>query len=118
MRTLFRYVSMLIIVLSVASCGGGGGGGGGGGTATGTATLSWTAPTLNDNGTALTDLAGFKVHYGTSPGAHPLTIDAGNVTTIQVASLAAGHTYYFVVTAYNAAGIESDPSNEGSKTIP
>jgi hypothetical protein len=115
MRTLFRYVSMLIIVLSVASCGGGGGGGG---VTTGTATLSWTAPTLNDNGTALTDLAGFKIHYGTSPGVHPLTIDAGNVTTIQVASLTTGHTYYFVVTAYNTAGIESDPSNEGSKTIP
>src|SRR3954462_14236068 len=32
----------------------------------GTAALTWTAPTKNSNGSTLTDLAGFKVVYGTS----------------------------------------------------
>ena len=28
-------------------------------------TLNWTAPTTNTDGTALTDLAGYKIYYGT-----------------------------------------------------
>ena len=35
-------------------------------TGTGTATLSWTAPTQNTDDSALTDLAGFRVYYGSS----------------------------------------------------
>jgi fibronectin type 3 domain-containing protein len=83
----------------------------------GTATLAWTAPETNTDGSLLTDLAGFKVHYGTTSGYHPQTIDVGAVTTYQVANLSAGATYYFVVTAYNQAGVESDPSSEVSKMI-
>ena len=38
-----------------------------GGTGTGSATLSWTAPALNSDGSQLTDLAGYHIYYGTSP---------------------------------------------------
>jgi hypothetical protein len=31
---------------------------------TGNATLSWTAPSENSDGSALTDLGGFKIYYG------------------------------------------------------
>lgn len=119
MRTLFRYLSALLIVLCVAACGGGGGGGGGSAAPTGSATLDWVAPTQNDNGTTLTDLAGFKVHYGTSPGTYTQTITVPNAAavTYTVTALPAGATYYFVVTAFNAAGVESNPSNEASKAI-
>src|SRR5581483_2849230 len=33
----------------------------------GSATVKWTAPTLNTDGSALTNLAGYYVKYGTSP---------------------------------------------------
>src|SRR5580698_8272340 len=35
------------------------------GPATGSATLSWTVPTENTNGTPLTNLAGYHIYYGT-----------------------------------------------------
>jgi Putative Ig domain len=38
-------------------------------TANGSAALSWTAPTQNTDGSALTDLAGYRVYHGTSPSA-------------------------------------------------
>lgn len=84
----------------------------------GEATLSWTAPTTNVDGTALTDLAGYKVYYGTSSGTYDTTVDAGNVSTINIINLTEKETYYFAVTAYDTAGNESSYSNEVSKTIP
>jgi len=118
MKKFVVDIHVLFMVLCIVSCGGGGGGGSSAsGAATGTATLKWSAPTTNADGSQLTDLAGFKIHYGTAPGSHPQTIDVGNVTTYQVENLPKGATYYFVITAYNQAGVESDPSNEASKTL-
>ena len=62
------------------------------------------------------DLAGYKVYYGTVSGSYGTTITVGNQTTYTVTGLPAG-TYYFVVTAYNTAGIESGFSNEVSTII-
>ncbi len=84
---------------------------------TGSATLSWDAPTTNTDGTPLTNLAGYKIYYGTSSGNYTRIIDVGNVTTSVINNLAPG-TYYFTTTAYDASGIESDYSNEVSKTLP
>ena len=86
----------------------------------GSASLSWDAPTLNEDGSALKDLAGYKVYMSNKT---PVTASNSTMTDVglknlhTVSKLAPG-TYYFVVTAYNASGIESAPSNEGSKTIP
>jgi len=63
-------------------------------------------------------VAGFRVHYGASSGQYTQTDDVGNATTATISGLSAGETYYFVVTAYNAAGDESAPSNEISSTTP
>jgi hypothetical protein len=57
------------------------------------------------------------LYYGTSSGSYPQIINVGNTTTITVPNLAAGQTYYFVVTAYNTVGIESAPSNQTSVTV-
>ena len=84
--------------------------------ASGNATLTWDAPTTNADGTALTDLAGYKVYYGTASGSYTTTIDAGNVTTYTVGNLFSG-TYYFAATAYDTSGNESSYSNEVSKII-
>jgi hypothetical protein len=116
MKNFYRLVPLLFIILFLVSCGGGGGSVP---VPTGTATLAWTPPTTNDNGTSIgTSLAGFKVHYGTSSGLYTSTIVISSPTaTNYTATLPAGATYYFVVTAYNTSGIESVPSNEASKKI-
>ena len=84
----------------------------------GSATLSWTAPTQNEDGTQLTDLAGFKLYWGTTPGTYSNSaiIDNPSVTTFVVENLAPG-TYEFVATAYNAAGTESRFSTTATKVI-
>lgn len=83
----------------------------------GSAALSWTAPTTNSDGTSLTDLAGFKVYYGTTSGNYSTVINVGNVTSYTVTGLTDGVTYYFTGTAYNTSGVESDFTTEISKTI-
>jgi len=84
----------------------------------GTANLSWTAPTQNTDGSALTDLAGYRVYHGTSPDALNQMIQVSDpaATTYAFSQLASG-THYFAVTAYTSAGVESALSGVGSKTI-
>jgi PKD repeat protein len=59
-----------------------------------------------------TDLAGYRLHYGTASGNYPQVVDVGDVTGYEVVGLEDGVTYYFAVTAYNTAGNQSDYSNE------
>ncbi len=83
----------------------------------GQVSLSWDAPTTNEDGTPLTDLAGYKIYYGTSSGTYTQNVNVGNVATYTVSSLTDGLTYYFAVKAYDTASSESRYSNEVSKTI-
>lgn len=62
------------------------------------------------------DLAGYIIYYGLAPGTYTNQTDVGNVTNRTVTNLVAGATYYFVATAYNMSGLESDYSNEVSWT--
>ena len=84
----------------------------------GQATLSWNPPTQNDDGSSLTDLAAYRIYYGTSAGVYPnqIYIDNPGITTYVVENLPPS-TYYFVSTAINASGIESGFSNVATKTI-
>lgn len=86
------------------------------GDSSGTATLAWSAPTTNADGTPLTTLAGYKVYYGTTPGAYTSLV-VGDVNSYQINGLTKGQTYYFTVTAYDTYGIESDYAPEASKVI-
>jgi hypothetical protein len=81
-----------------------------------TATLTWAAPTTNVDGTPLTDLAGYKIYYGTEPGVYT-SVDVGKVTTYVVTGLTKGQIYYFTVTDYDTNGIESDFSVVASKLL-
>ncbi len=87
--------------------------------ATGSATLEWSDPTKNTNGSALTDLAGIHIYYGTSESAmnHEITVSSTSETSYTISGLAAG-TWYFGATAYTTAGMQSALSEIGSKTIP
>jgi hypothetical protein len=84
----------------------------------GGATLSWEAPTTNTNGTSLTDLAGYRIYYGTSPEqlSHALKIGTIGLQTYVIDDLEPG-TWYFAVMAVAANGAESKLSNVVVKTI-
>ena len=86
--------------------------------ADGSITLSWTAPTQNEDGSALTDLAGYKIYYGTSSGnySNQIRIDGVGMTT-QVVNNLTPDTYYFVATAFNASEVESGFSGEATKIV-
>jgi hypothetical protein len=85
---------------------------------TGTATLSWTAPTLDTNGSPLTNLAGYNLHYGKSPTTMTSVIAVNNPASgsYVIRNLAPG-TWFFAVVAYDAQAVESAISNIASKTI-
>jgi hypothetical protein len=75
-----------------------------------TITLAWDPPTTDVNGNPITNLVGYVLYYGPSPGNFDHSIDAGNVTTYSV-TLPPG-TWYFSARAYITPGFESDYSNE------
>ena len=65
----------------------------------GSITLSWEAPTTNDDGTPLEDLKGYTVNL-TCPAEEPYSILVPNITKMT-----------FTVKARDIAGNESEPSN-------
>lgn len=89
------------------------------GTASGSATLSWTPPTSNTNGTTLTNLAGYRIYYGTSPSSLTRTVQLSNAGLSRyVVSNLGPATWYFSIRAYTSSGAESAPSGTVSKVIP
>ena len=80
--------------------------------------LTWSAPTLNDDGTPLVDLAGYKIYYGKSSGSYTdqIRIDNPGLTSYVVSDLTPD-TYYFAATAFNSSGFESRFSDESVKTV-
>ena len=86
--------------------------------ADGSITLSWTAPTQNEDGSALTDLAAYKFYYGTSPGSYSnqVRVDNPGLTTYVIENLIPA-TYYVVATAINTDGVESRFSGEAIKQV-
>ena len=84
----------------------------------GSATLSWTPPTLNEDGSPLTNLKGYRVYYGTSASnlSTVLDIPTAGVATAVVENLSPA-TWYFALKAYNTSNVESSLSNIASKTI-
>ena len=87
-------------------------------TASGSANLSWNVPTHNTDGSALTDLAGYRIYYGTSSSSLNQTIQIANstVTTYLVQNLSPA-TWFFSIRAYDSGGVESAASNVGSKAV-
>jgi hypothetical protein len=72
----------------------------------GTVSLTWDAVTDSD-------LAGYRVYWGTSPGAYPNSQDVGNVLTATISGLTDCTTSYLAVKAYDTAGnLSASYSNE------
>lgn len=81
-------------------------------------TLNWNPPTQNEDGSPLTDLAGYKIYWGTVRGqyTHSATIDNPGVSSYVVENLSPG-TYEFAGTSFNFDGVESEYSNPIVKVL-
>jgi hypothetical protein len=85
---------------------------------TSSVTLNWGAPTTNTDGTALTNLAGYRIMYGSSASNLDTTVQVGTgVMSYTVDGLTSG-TWYFSIKSYSSSGTESTPSNAVSATVP
>lgn len=84
----------------------------------GSATINWTAPTQNVDGTPITNLTGYRVVYGTSATSLVQSVVVNNpaATSTVITALPAG-TWYFAVRAINSQQQESDNSNVVQRTI-
>ena len=65
-----------------------------------------------------TDIAKYRLSYGTSSGQYTQVKEVGRDTRTLVTNLEAGRTYYFAVSAVNYAGMQSDLSAEVSYQTP
>ena len=64
------------------------------------------------------NIAGYKMHYGTSSGNYTYNVNVGKNTSCSISGLTEGKKYYFAATAYNTSNAESAYSNELAYTIP
>jgi hypothetical protein len=130
-----RLVAAAALMAAVlTACGGGGGDGGGGASpsaaaptatpassgdkaplvatasAKGATTLSWTPPTMNEDGTPL-KLTGYRIYWGLAADnlTSSVTLDNPGLTRYVIEQLKPA-TWYFVATALSSDG-ESEPSN-------
>jgi len=87
--------------------------------AMGSATLAWTPPTQNTDGSPVTHLAGYTIYYGTGPTSLTRTIRLSDpsLTNYAVGKLTPG-SYYFSIRAYTGSGTQGLSSALASKTIP
>jgi hypothetical protein len=74
-------------------------------------TLDWAASTG-------TNIAGYKIYYGTTSGSYTQVVTIGPVTQVTISGLTPQTTYYFTATAFDSDGLESLGSNEASFTVP
>ena len=83
-----------------------------------TSALGTSNVTLTWDPSPDTNVVGYFVYYGTVAGSYTNRVNQGNQTTANVPGLMEGVTYHFVVTAYTADAVESDPSNEVAFVVP
>lgn len=71
----------------------------------GSITLGWDPDPIHQ-------VSGYKVYYGTQSGVYTYSLNVGLSTEATLGNLVNGQQYFCVVTAYNAAGLESGYSEE------
>jgi hypothetical protein len=84
---------------------------------TGMATVSWTPPTQNTDGSALA-LGSYVILYGRSATSldRSITVSNPSITRYVVENLSSG-TWFFAVSAVSSQGASSSASNVATKTI-
>jgi hypothetical protein len=82
--------------------------------------LSWAAPSEREDSKplSLSEIAGYKIYYGTSTKAYSdhIIIDHGSTDSYTFNNLTAG-AYYFAITTFDTAGRESQHSTEIIKEV-
>ena len=84
---------------------------GDGGSGLHTVSLTWNTSTSSN-------IVGYNVYRGTTSGNYALLKSMNSNTSYLDASVQSGQTYYYAVTAVNAAGAESPYSNRAQAVIP
>jgi hypothetical protein len=84
----------------------------------GSVRIAWNPPTTNTNGSSLTNLARYRVLYGTSSSSlnQSTVIDDPTRTNATISSLAPGQ-WYFAIRAVNSSNVESANSNVATKNV-
>ncbi len=125
MKNIFISITILFIALCLSGCGAGSSAEPSGsdvGAGAGMATLSWTPPAENTDGSPLNDLLGYRIYYGyASDEVVNLLLDSddvgANLSEYTIEGLVTGTTYYFGMTAVNNDGVESAMSSVVSKEL-
>lgn len=123
MKKILSLLVMVSVGVVLSACGGGSGSDE---TSSDTSSvqqkidLSWTAPTTRIDGRLLSpsELAGYKVYYGTSPDDLAFQEELLGIESTQISiSISSAGIYYFAVTAYDSEGLESTFSEVVIKEI-
>ena len=101
------FLSLLVLVCLVLLFGGNAGCSWFRGGEAGKIRLAWDANKESE-------VAGYKLYYGTTPGKYGPGIDVGNVTSFTLDGLVKGQMYYVAIRAYTKSGQESSFSREVS----
>ncbi len=83
----------------------------------GTAKLDWIPPTTRADGTALTDLAGYRVYYGSMASELTQNVTIADPTARTTTLTVPDGKWYFALVAYSAGGTSSDFSTVVNKTV-
>jgi len=111
-RKLILMMSLAVLGIGLAGCGGKTPTAPAAGVQPHSVTLTWDA--------SVSPVSGYHVYRATNPSAPPGLLGVTPVGTTQYvdSTVEAGHTYFYVVTAFDSANTESELSNEISVTIP
>lgn len=84
----------------------------------GSASLAWLPPTEKEDGSTLSDLAGYRIYAGRAQDALELvaSLDNPGLSRHVVENLATG-TWFFAITAVTHGGAESERSNLAQKAV-
>jgi hypothetical protein len=85
--------------------------------ATGMATLSWTPPVRNTDGSAYVNPGGYKIYWGASQGAYTNSVQISSTLTSYAIDQLTPGTWYFAMTAINSRNAESALTGAVSKTV-
>jgi hypothetical protein len=85
--------------------------------ASGSVQLTWTPPTQNTDDTALANISGYRIYYGTDPNNLDQLIIVDKNTTAYLMQNLSPAQWYFAVSAITTDAYESDASNVVSKVI-
>jgi hypothetical protein len=83
------------------------------------ATLTWSPPPLNVDGSSASDIIAYRIYFGENASSltQSIQVPGGTTTGAVVSGLPAG-TYYFAMAAVNSLGELSAQTNVVSVTVP